>query len=359
MSPIHILTLLVSIVQIFSSHPPHAQGVMMDKNQAMSFYKRFIDNNIDEECYGEESCVLGEVIEKFGHSEQSYEYWNTYRCNKSKQRCKGITCHGHSIGMKDAKIPDNNIDASSWQEPFHSFRPEAGRLDNQNGVWCPNTLGEADKTYFLQVELPSRYNVCAIATQGSPLYETDWVTKYRLEFSLDGENFMHYTENETIKEFTGNTNANDMLKHDLNRPITTHFIRFVPVEWNNKSCMRAEVYGTAIAYPWKAKNDKCCVFPFKYKGKKYYNVSSTGSGCLGVQQLRIIVMLSRGYTSDFLLAPILISLYRPIPRKRLKSSCFPLKLGLKIDTYLTLMGTNLMLDSYSRGKHLSRAYETW
>ena len=49
-----------------------------------------------------------------------------------------------------------------------------------------------------------------------------------------------------LQEFTGNTNANDMLKHDLNRPITTHFIRFVPVEWNNKPCMRVEVYGTAI-----------------------------------------------------------------------------------------------------------------
>ena len=62
--------LLVKLI-LNTAHPPHAQGVMMDKNQAMSFYKRFIDNNIDEECYGEEFCVLGEVIEKFGHSEQS------------------------------------------------------------------------------------------------------------------------------------------------------------------------------------------------------------------------------------------------------------------------------------------------
>ena len=37
-----------------------------------------------------------------------------------------------------------------------------------------------------------------------------------------------------------------MVKHDSNRPITAHFIRFVPVEWNYKPCMRVEVYGTAI-----------------------------------------------------------------------------------------------------------------
>lgn len=36
------------------------------------FYKRFIgDNNIDEECYGEESCDFEEVVEKFDHSEQT------------------------------------------------------------------------------------------------------------------------------------------------------------------------------------------------------------------------------------------------------------------------------------------------
>ena len=49
----------------------HAQDVVLSKNEALSFYKRFIDDNIDEECYGEESCDFEEVVEKFGHSEQS------------------------------------------------------------------------------------------------------------------------------------------------------------------------------------------------------------------------------------------------------------------------------------------------
>lgn len=49
-----------------------AQDVVLSKNQALSFYKRFIgDNNIDEECYGEESCDFEEVVEKFDHSEQT------------------------------------------------------------------------------------------------------------------------------------------------------------------------------------------------------------------------------------------------------------------------------------------------
>ncbi len=45
--------------------------MVLSKHEALSFHKRFIDDNIDEECYGEESCNFEEVVEKFSHSEQS------------------------------------------------------------------------------------------------------------------------------------------------------------------------------------------------------------------------------------------------------------------------------------------------
>ena len=45
---------------------------MVSKKEATSFYKRFfLDNDIYEECYGEESCDFEEVVENYGHSEQS------------------------------------------------------------------------------------------------------------------------------------------------------------------------------------------------------------------------------------------------------------------------------------------------
>ena len=118
-----------------------------------------------------------------------------------------VACRGYPIGMENQKIPDENIAASSWQEPFHPFRPEAGRLNKDDGVWCPNTLGDADKQYYLQVEFPARYNVCSVATQGSPLYDTDWVTKYHIQYSMDGKDFTLYTENNgTVKvQYTVNS----------------------------------------------------------------------------------------------------------------------------------------------------------
>ena len=63
-------------------HSRGAQDVVLSKNEALSFHKRFIgDNNIDEECYGEESCDFEEVVEKFDHSEQTVS--TPYYLNKN------------------------------------------------------------------------------------------------------------------------------------------------------------------------------------------------------------------------------------------------------------------------------------
>jgi len=50
-----------------------------------------------------------------------------------------------------------------------------------------------------QVELPQRSGVCAVATQGSSQYDTDYVTKYEIQTSLDRENWETYKENGTNK----------------------------------------------------------------------------------------------------------------------------------------------------------------
>ena len=50
-----------------------------------------------------------------------------------------------------------------------------------------------------QVELPLRHNICAVATQGSALNEKYYVTEYKLQTSLDRENWVTYQENGTEK----------------------------------------------------------------------------------------------------------------------------------------------------------------
>ena len=43
--------------------------------------------------------------------------------------------------------------------------------------------------------------------------------------------------------FSGNTDQNTVVYHDLNPPITARYIRFKPVEWQDQISMRVELYG--------------------------------------------------------------------------------------------------------------------
>lgn len=77
--------------------------------------------------------------------------------------------------------------------------PHYGRLNEtrQNGAWCPETASNSE---YLQVDMGTVYDVCAVATQGraeDSVYE--WVTGYTLRFSLDGTIWNSYHENNVEK----------------------------------------------------------------------------------------------------------------------------------------------------------------
>ena len=50
-------------------------------------------------------------------------------------------------------------------------------------------------------------------------------------------------------------------------PSTLDILPSILDSWQNKNLHYLRCFA---ACPWKAKNDKCCVFPFTFKGKKYY-----------------------------------------------------------------------------------------
>ncbi|XP_020605648.1 lactadherin-like isoform X2 [Orbicella faveolata] len=246
--------------------------VVMDKDDASNFFG-IIGDNIDDECY-EEGCTFKEVMNYYGQSEPSHEYWNTYQCKQFKKDCKDVACRGNPLGMENDAISGGGILASSWYSPYITFAPFQGRLNNQKGSWCANRP-EKDPNPYLQVELPQRSGVCAVATQGSSQYYTDYVTKYEIQTSLDRENWETYKENGTNKVFSGNTNAKDMLKINLDQPVLALFIRFVPKEWHSWPCMRVEVYGQPANCTVRTTDNKCCVFPFLYEGERFFACTSS------------------------------------------------------------------------------------
>ncbi|XP_075385400.1 contactin-associated protein-like 5 isoform X1 [Tenrec ecaudatus] len=110
-----------------------------------------------------------------------------------------------------------------------------------SGGWSP---ADSDAQQWLQVDLGNRVEITAVATQGR-YGSSDWVTSYSLMFSDTGHNWKQYKQEDSIWTFAGNMNADSVVHHKLLHPARARFMRFVPLQWNQRGNigMRVEVYG--------------------------------------------------------------------------------------------------------------------
>ena len=93
--------------------------------------------------------------------------------------------------MENGKIKDKQIKASSsLTRRDENHAAKQGRL-NFKGSWSASTN---DVNQWLQIDLLN-YNttVTRVATQGKN-GKREWVTKYKLQYSDDGEKFQFYRE---------------------------------------------------------------------------------------------------------------------------------------------------------------------
>ena len=94
------------------------------------------------------------------------------------------------------RIPDDSFSATSIFSP--KYAAKYGRL-NGTKSWAPATNGRDD---YLQIDLLYEYVICAVATQGNPPTQSpaqEWITEYKLRFSLNGTTFFPYNENKADK----------------------------------------------------------------------------------------------------------------------------------------------------------------
>ena len=98
------------------------------------------------------------------------------------------------MGVQDSsRIPDSSLNASSYYSGRYS--PRFGRLGSE-GAWCPrDPWSPAD---YLQVDMGAEHAVCAVATQGFPVW-LDVTKQYKLAVSRDGVTWSSYQENNTTK----------------------------------------------------------------------------------------------------------------------------------------------------------------
>ncbi|XP_066019015.1 uncharacterized protein [Pocillopora verrucosa] len=148
------------------------------------------------------------------------------------------------LGMESGNIADSKITTSSILDdnsPASQARLNYKADGGFGGGWS-SLINDANQ--WLQVDLGTYTRVTRVATQGRNGYD-QWVTKYTMENSEDGQSFQVYKPSNAsvARVFTGNQNSEAVVYNSLSPPITTRFIRLIPVEWHNHISMRIEIYG--------------------------------------------------------------------------------------------------------------------
>ncbi|KAF7653902.1 hypothetical protein LDENG_00077180, partial [Lucifuga dentata] len=162
------------------------------------------------------------------------------------------------------------------------------------GGWSPL---DSDHYQWLQVDFGSRKQVSAIATQGR-YSSSDWTTRYRLLYSDTGRNWKPYHQDGNIWAFSGNSNSESAVRHELQQGIVAHFLRLVPLDWSEEGRigLRIEVYGCSywadvinfdgqgvISYRFKMKKMKIIkdVIALRFKTSESEGVILHGEGQQG------------------------------------------------------------------------------
>ncbi|KAM6976563.1 contactin-associated protein-like 2a [Aplochiton taeniatus] len=176
------------------------------------------------------------------------------------------------------------------------YAPGYAKLNRRGGAggWSPL---DSDHYQWLQVDLGTRKQVAALATQGR-YSSSDWTTRYRLLYSDTGRNWKPYHQDGNIWAFSGNSNSESSVRHDLQQGIVARFLRLVPLDWSEEGRigLRIEVYGCSywadvinfdgqgvISYRFKVKKMKILkdVIALKFKTSESEGVILHGEGQQG------------------------------------------------------------------------------
>jgi len=153
-------------------------------------------------------------------------------------------CEIHSdcmtpLVMENDQIPDSSITASSVWAANHG--PNNARIyhmagGGRTGAWSARTN---DKGQWIQVNLGKIRQLTKVGIQGRQ-DNAQWVTKYRVSYSTDGQHFTSQNQ-----EYTGSKDQNTVVISDLIQPITAQYVRILPQAWHRHISMRMELYGCA------------------------------------------------------------------------------------------------------------------
>ncbi|CAM4728856.1 unnamed protein product [Leuciscus chuanchicus] len=138
-------------------------------------------------------------------------------------------------------LPQSVFTSSSELSSSHG--PGFAKLNRRDGAggWSPL---DSNKYQWLEIKLEQRTEITAMATQGR-YGSSDWVTRYLLMFSDTGHNWRPYRQEDSIRAFSGNSNADSVVMYKLQHPVIAQYLRILPLDWNpnGRVGLRLEAYG--------------------------------------------------------------------------------------------------------------------
>lgn len=162
------------------------------------------------------------------------------------------TCHEYLISGPHG-VPDAQLSASSaltFSNNAHRARlyleikkyPNGFMLE---GAWTANT---SDKQPYIEVKLNWLAIIQGVVTQGRHINPDtgcckEWVTKYVVHYSIDGQTWKTVQENNVDKVFIGNTDGDTIVTHMFDCPITARFVRIEVKDYVSRPSLRFELIG--------------------------------------------------------------------------------------------------------------------
>ncbi|XP_078703534.1 uncharacterized protein LOC144928728 [Branchiostoma floridae x Branchiostoma belcheri] len=158
---------------------------------------------------------------------------------------------GIELGLENPNVPEHSLTASS-SEPDHS--PDQGRLSPEEepeepgepGYWSP----EEDRPgEYLEIQFEEPVEITSLTTQGGG--DEGFVTRYKVAYSVDGEEWTFVTEPGTEegqepvdKLFEGNTDGNTPVTTELSEPVEAKLVRIFPEDWEENILFEGNTDGT-------------------------------------------------------------------------------------------------------------------
>ncbi|XP_046858730.1 discoidin-1 subunit B/C-like [Xenia sp. Carnegie-2017] len=184
----------------------------------------------------------GDQIFLYGELSCNNQAKNLSQCViTTKEKCSHhslLKCHicARPLLNDTKKFPDSLFSAS---KAINLHNAANARISSGRS-WCAPT---ADGNHYLQISFEKLYAINSVAIFGDTT-TLSWVTKYHINTTSDLINWESVSNQNSQKVFKGNKNAyKDAAISNIKGGTRTRALRLIPVTYNNRPCIRVELYG--------------------------------------------------------------------------------------------------------------------